>query len=85
MTEAENKLLYWSSQSPDLNPMEHMWAYLKKQLGRYPTRPESCEELWKRVSVEWYRIPVEFYRSLISGMPRRLRAVYSAKGKNTKY
>ena len=85
MTEAENRLLYWPSQSPDLNPMEHMWAYLKKQLGRYPTRPESCEELWKRISVEWYRIPVEFCESLISGMPRRLRAVYSAKGKNTKY
>jgi len=54
MTEAENRLLYWPSQSPDINPMEHMWAYLKKQLGRYPTRPKGCEKLWERVTVEWY-------------------------------
>jgi len=85
LTEVEGRLLYWPAQSPDLNPIEHMWAYLKIQLGKYPTRPTSCQELWERISVEWYKIPVEFCRSLIRSMPRRLQAVHNAKGKHTKY
>src|SRR5690606_10818545 len=72
ITEAAGRLLYWPSQSPDLSPIEHMWAYLKVQLGKYPEPPKSCEELWKRISTEWYRIPPEFCRKLISGMQDRI-------------
>lgn len=85
MTEAEGTLLYWPAQSPDLNPIEHMWAYLKKQLGKYQTRPKSCKELWQRISVEWYKIPVEYCRDLIRSMPKRLAAVHRAKGRQTRY
>ena len=85
MTEAEGTLLYWPAQSPDLNPIEHMWAYLKKQLGKYQTRPKSCKELWQRISVEWYKIPVEYCRDLIRSMPKRLAAVQRAKGRQTRY
>jgi transposase len=85
LTEDEGRLLYWPAQSPDLNPIEHMWHYLKRQLGKYPTPPKSCHELWERISTEWYKIPVEFCRNLIRSMPRRLRAVYKAKGRQTKY
>jgi len=85
VTEVEGRLLYWPAQSPDLNPIENMWSYLKKQLGKYPTPPKSCKELWERISVEWYKIPVEYCRQLIRSMPRRLKAVYKAKGKHTKY
>ncbi|KAI7815753.1 hypothetical protein BC939DRAFT_471840 [Gamsiella multidivaricata] len=62
-----------------------MWAYLKKQLAKYPTPPKSCKELWERISVEWYRIPVDYCRTLIRSMLRRLKAFYKAKGKQTKY
>lgn len=85
LTEAEGTLLYWPAQSPDLSPIEHMWAYLKIKLGNYPARPTSCEELWRRIINEWYAIPVEFCRKLISSMPNRLAAVYKAHGKQTRY
>ena len=62
-----------------------MWAYLKRQLTKYKTKPKSCQELWERISVEWYKIPAEYCRDLIRSMPRRLAAVKRAKGKNTKY
>jgi transposase len=85
LTVAEERLLSWPAQSPDLNPIEHMWSYLKIQLGKYPTPPGSCQELWERISAEWYKIPVEHCRKLIRSMPKRLKAVYGAKGKHTKY
>jgi len=85
LTEEAGRLLYWPAQSPDLNPIEHMWAYLKMQLAKYPTPPKSSQELWDRVSTEWYKIPVDYCRALIRSMPTRIKAVYSAKGKHTKY
>jgi transposase len=85
ITEAEGTLLFWPAQSPDLNPIEHMWTHLKRQLAKYPTRPKSVKELWQRISVEWYKIPVEFCRDLIRSMPRRVAAVHRAKVKQTRY
>jgi len=85
LTERKARLLYWPAQSPDLNPIEHMWAYLKIQLGKYPEHPKSCKELWERISIEWYKIPVEYCRKLISSMPQRLQAVHRLKGKHPKY
>ncbi|OAQ24758.1 hypothetical protein K457DRAFT_1779975, partial [Linnemannia elongata AG-77] len=71
----------WPAQSLNLNPIEHMWKYLKIKLGKYPTMLTCCEELWKRIAAEWYK----FCRRLIRSMPGRLAAVYHAHGKQTKY
>lgn len=85
LTVNEGTLLMWPSQSPDLNPMEHMWSELGRRLGAYPEYPKNCTELWERISHEWYSIPREFCQQLISSMPRRLAVVYRAKGRNTRY
>ncbi len=31
--EHEIKLLKWTAQSPDFNPIEHIWAFMKRKLG----------------------------------------------------
>lgn len=85
LTENDGTPLYWPAQSLNLNPIEHMWNYLKIKLGKYPITPTCCEELWKRIAAEWYKIPVKFCRRLIRSMPGRLAAVYYAHGKQTKY
>jgi DDE superfamily endonuclease len=79
------KLLDWPAQSPDLNPIEHLWSTLKFRLAAYPTQPEGVEELWKRVEMEWEKIGKEDCLKLINSMPRRIEAVLKAKGGYTKY
>ena len=79
------EVLEWPPQSPDLNPMEHLWHYLKQQLAAYEVPPASIDELWRRVEVEWYKIPKQVCVDLIESMPRRVAAVLQAKGGNTKY
>jgi hypothetical protein len=79
------ELLDWPAQSPDLNPIEHLWAHLKRQLAGYDEPPTSIHELWQRVEVEWNKIPAQVCIDLIESMPRRVAAVLAAKGSYTKY
>jgi transposase len=79
------KVLDWPAQSPDLNPIEHLWEILKKKLNSYKAPAKGVWELWERIEVEWNKIEVEQCQGLIESMPRRLEAVIKAKGGHTKY
>jgi DDE superfamily endonuclease/Transposase len=83
--EEELTVLEWPSQSPDLNPIEHLWEHLKRQLLKYPKPPSGCHELWDRLVEEWNKIPPETCQGLIESMPRRVAAVLKANGGHTKY
>ena len=78
-------VLEWPPQSPDLNPIEHLWAHLKRELNRYDSPPKGMLELWERVQAEWDKIDRITCIALIDSMPRRIFAVLKAKGKWTKY
>lgn len=75
----------WPAQSPDLNPIEHLWNHIKRELAKYQTPPKSIAELWERVKVEWHAIPPLVCQNLINSMNRRVLAVIAAKGGHTKY
>jgi len=75
----------WPAQSPDLNPIEHVWHHLKLKLSMYPTRAKGVHELWERVDKEWNTITKEECQSYIDSMPARIRAVIKAKGGPTRY
>jgi DDE superfamily endonuclease/Transposase len=79
------KVLSWPAQSPDLNPIEHLWSHLKRRLGEYERAPGGVLELWERVEAEWNKIPASVCQGLIESMPRRVAAVLKAKGGHTKY
>ena len=78
-------VIRWPAQSPDLNPIEHLWYHLKRRLDDYDYPPNSLHELWERAQKEWNEIDVEVVRNLIRSMPNCVAAVLKAKGGYTKY
>ena len=78
-------VLKWPAQSPDLNPIKHLWNYLKKMLKEYDEPVRGVEELWTRVQEQWDRIPKEKCQKLIESMLYKVKAVYKANGSYTKY
>ena len=73
-------LLDWPAQSPDLNPIEHLWVHIKRKLNEYPTPPKGVWEIWDRAAEVWNNIEPEVCQNLIESMPRRVEAVIKAKG-----
>jgi hypothetical protein len=43
--EIGEKELDWHAESPNLNPIEHLWDKLECQLGARPSRPTSVPDL----------------------------------------
>ena len=85
LDELDLNVLLWPSQSPDLNPIEHLWCYLKQHLATYERMQTSVHELWERVQHEWFNIPTSYRMKLVAGMPARIQTVLDAKGGYTKY
>jgi transposase len=75
----------WPPQSPDLNPIEHYWRHLKKQLKSKKQVYSSISELWEATEEELAIVNKKMCRELIASMPRRVQAVIQAKGGYTKY
>jgi len=79
------KVLKWPAQSPDLNPIENLWAILKKRLSIYEKVPKNAHDLWLRVQSEWNDIQKPHIEKLVESMPKRIREVKKNKGLWTKY
>ena len=77
------RLLDWPSQSPDLNPIEHLGEELDRRCKS--RNPSNKDELFEMLKKEWCNIPVSTLMKLVDSMPRRCSAVIKAKGYPTKY
>ena len=85
LTQQKFETMVWPPQSPDLSPIEHMWALLKRRLGQYETAPKGLLELFERVGETWYAITKEECQKVIDSMPERCEAVIKARGGYTRY
>jgi hypothetical protein len=75
----------WSAQSPDLNPIEHLWDELERRLSSRPQRPTLLTTLATALLEEWGTIPPEMFRHLVESLPGRVRALIKAKVRPTRY
>ena len=75
----------WPVQSPDLNPIEHVWHHLKLRLSAYEIRAKGVYKLWDQIEEQWARFTKDDCRKYIDSMPDRIKAVIQAKGGYTDY
>ena len=76
-------VLPWTSKSPDLNPIEHLWDELERRLRARQHEPATLAELRRALEEEWAAIPQERVRRLIVSMRARCGAVVAANGGHT--
>ena len=76
-------ILDWPSQSPDLNPIEHLWRDLK--MAVHQRSPSNLTELERICKEEWQRIPKSRCEKVVASFARRLMAVLAQKGASTQY
>ena len=69
--------------SPDLNPMENIWAWLKRELDH--DLYENAQELEAAILNHWSNIDPRMLVKLAESMPARLEAVKVQRGFKTKY
>ena len=62
------------AQSPDLSPIEGLWAILKQRVRRRK-RPQTIKELKAALREEWAAITMDEVRRRIAEMPARCREV----------
>jgi transposase len=70
---------------PDLNPIENVWSWMKRQLKEAPCT--NLEELKREILKLWCQKmeDCEYLRHLVESMPRRLEEVIQREGAMTKY
>ena len=77
------KVLEWPSQSTDLDPIEHLWAELKKRVRA--RRSINLTQLHLLCQEEWAKIHPTYCGKLVEGYPECLTQVKQFKVNVTKY
>jgi transposase len=85
-------VMEWPPYSPDLNPIENLWALLKAEMYRLypelvsaPNNAETLDLLIRCAIATWERLEESMLNRLIDTMKHRVDAVLEANGWYTKY
>ena len=74
------KTLDWPPQSPDLNPIEHIWAIMKDILYKEKDFPKNRDELIDRVFLIWKNLDKKLLQTLTKHAKKRFEDVVAYKG-----
>jgi hypothetical protein len=85
LEEQEVEHMVWPACSPDMNPIEHLWAEVTRNINNQMHQPTNVRECHQAVVDAWAAIPLNTLRSLSESMPRRVRALQAVRGGYTKY
>jgi len=73
----------WPSYSPDLNPIENLWAILKANIKK--RLPKTLEELKDIIMEEWDNLNDDYVRNLCFSIHNRIEMCIKNKGARIDY
>jgi transposase len=76
-------VLPWPANSPDLNPIENIWAILKQNVEKRAAKTKS--DLIIVVQEEWDRLSMETIKKTIDTMEKRVTQVIQNQGRKCEY
>lgn len=78
------KQLEWGPpQSPDLNPIENLWAILDNRINKSGVTNKNS--YFEALQLAWENLDPQHLKNLIESIPRRLQKVIEAKGNHINY
>ncbi len=75
----------WPPQSPDLNPIEHLWDVVEREIHIMDVQTTNLQQLRYTIMSIWTKTSEECFQHLVESMPRRIKAVLKAKGSSTRF
>jgi len=85
------KVLDWPAYSPDLNPIENIWAIMKRKVEKRinkllgAKKSITKEVFMEIIATEWGNIGSDMCLNLVKSMPKRLELVTEKAGRKIKY
>lgn len=79
-----NRML-WPSNSPDLNPIEHLWDQLERRVRANHPPPANLHELLGWLQQEWAAVPQAFLANLVRSMRQRCVDCQASNGGHTRF
>ena len=75
----------WPAVYPDMNHIENLWSEVTRTMDASANQPTNLAELRQAVIDAWQALPLQTLATLIDSIPRRVQALYDARGGHTKY
>ncbi|GFX23674.1 transposable element Tcb2 transposase [Trichonephila clavipes] len=75
----------WPAQSPDLNPIEHVWYFLGRRWAARTLPPVTIRELRLALQDEWAAMPQQLIVTLILSMGRRCETCLAVRRDHIPY
>ena len=81
-------IMEWPPNSPNLSPIEDLWAHLKDELrqqfpeiAKFKGSPQTIKAMLRDALLKiWWKVGEEFLTHLINGMPKRVQEVIAVRG-----
>ena len=77
--------LDWPPCSPDINPIENVWGYMKAKINSLTNPPKTGAELRIEIQRQWNSVPVFILHNLYRSMFRRIQKVLRSSGSSCFY
>ena len=70
----------WPPSSPDLNPIEKVWRWMKEELKKLPFVPTTIEQLKREIQRLWDQVDSRDFRQYTERLTCKIEDVISVRG-----